>query len=131
MLSETEGEILMMTIVAFIVICILPVMFFLLLMAQWINASNKAVKVLEQRRAGTWEVVPAKESIEGTAHDIIIGYLVRWSVPDNGGRYLNVRHYYAGLEGNEPTIEWCQHAAERDCRRMIEDGRHPREWGRA
>lgn len=58
-----------------------------------------------------WEVFPA------CIDSVIIGWLVRWSIPNEDGAYLWVRHYYAG-ENGEPSIEWCHNAALRNAEEL-------------
>ena len=66
------------------------------------------VRSREVKDESHWESVPAY--VDGH----LIGYQVRWSEPDDDGRYLWVGHYYAG-EHN--SIGWCEVAAESDARR--------------
>lgn len=64
---------------------------------------------------GRWEVVPATDD-----HEQIIGYRVRWSIPDKHGRYLWVGHYYSS---ETTSIGWCENAAESHAKRLSERGR--------
>ena len=68
--------------------------------------------------APTWEVVPAFDN--GNC----IGYRVRWSVPDDRGRYLWVRHYLAGEDGS-PSLGWCEQAALSNAKQMRGDLKVP------
>lgn len=61
----------------------------------------------QERVVGRYEVVEAKDN------GAVVGHQVRWSIPDEQGRYRWVGHYYAGAE-DDPSPRWCQHAAERD-----------------
>lgn len=65
-----------------------------------------------------WEVVPAVEDGK------VIGYQVRWSQPDEHGRYLWVGHYYAGNN----SLGWCENAAERDAENKNRIGKQPWEY---
>jgi hypothetical protein len=64
-----------------------------------------------------WEVVPA-----ATQGAPVEGYLVRWSIPDAGGRYWWVGHYYAGPDS---SLGWCRNAAEGHAKRWNADGKRP------
>ena len=55
-----------------------------------------------------WESVPAYDKGEGDK-ERLIGYQVRWSEPDEEGRYLWVGHYYADDDGS--NIGWCEMAS--------------------
>lgn len=66
-----------------------------------------------------WEVVPAY--VDGE----LVGYQIRWSEPDDKGRYLWVGHYFAG---EDITLNWCEVAAESHCRRLIEQNKLPVEY---
>lgn len=77
--------------------------------------------MLREQSNPRWQVVPAVED------QVAIGYLVRWSEPDAQGRYLWVRHYYAG---EDASIGWCENAAERDAERMNNEKRVPWEFVR-
>lgn len=66
-----------------------------------------------------WEVVPAFDAGE------LVGYQVRWSIPDDRGRYLWVGHYYSGPDN---SLRWCQHAAESHCKRLNTEKKMPCEF---
>lgn len=71
---------------------------------------------------GHWEVIHIPdEKILGTGF-----YKVRWSVADEQGRWLWVRHY--GYDGIEARQEWCKHAAETSCDQLNREGRRPEEY---
>jgi hypothetical protein len=65
-----------------------------------------------------WEVCPAAKGGE------IFGYQVRWSEPNEQGRYLMVGHYFAG----DNSLAWCENAAQRDAQHKNESGKCPWEY---
>lgn len=68
---------------------------------------------------GEWEVIKEEDGK---------GARVRWSIPDNLGRYLWVRHYLTDNSPGSPTKQWCENAAERDAKRFNDDARRPEEY---
>lgn len=100
-----------------------------------IAAINRAIDLDSQDKAvapvnaqwevykGEWEVYPAIQT-DGRQNGKTIGWLVRWSVPDEKGRYLWVGHYYAGEDG-EPSIDWCHTAATNDAKGKNDSGKVP------
>lgn len=96
-----------------------------------IAAINRAIDLGDQDKEvtqvkGQWEVHPAIQT-DGRGNGKTIGWLVRWSVPDDKGRYLWVGHYYAGEDG-EPSIDWCHTAATNDAKGKNDLGRVPAEF---
>ena len=77
----------------------------------------------EQQKAGTWEAVPAIDEINKQ----VIGYRIRWSIPDAEERYFWIAHYYSSEDDN-PSLNWCQHAAKRHAARLNEEGKSPFEF---
>ena len=69
----------------------------------------------------TWEVVPAFDK------GVCIGYRVRWTVPDEQGRYLWVRHYLSG-ESGDPSLGWCEQAALSNAKAMRDDLKVPMDF---
>lgn len=67
-----------------------------------------------------WESVAVYDEDAGTP----FGYKVRWSQPDDAGRYPCVGHYHAG-EDDSPSLVWCERAAESHARRLNAEGRRP------
>ncbi len=70
---------------------------------------------------------PHWEAVEAADEDGPYGWKVRWSEPDDKGRYLWVRHYHAGNSGDDPgpSLGWCHNAAEGDALRLNSSGRLP------
>lgn len=93
-----------------------------------IAAINRAIDLDDQDKEATpvkgqWEVYPACQ--DGKT----IGWLVRWSVPDDKGRYLWVRHYYADDSGEGgPSIDWCHSAAIGNAKEMTNHGKVPADF---
>lgn len=75
--------------------------------------------------AGRWEAVAAYDDLEEEPPGKHIGYRVRWSVPSAKGEYLWVGHY---LAGPDTSMEWCQHAANRDAERKNTEKKLPSEY---
>lgn len=87
-------------------------------------AAAKTDEPLPWYSTGQWEAVPALA--DGPAGHLI-GYRVRWSTPDKDGKYLWVGHYMADEAGKDPTIGWCESAANSDAKRKNNDGLRPEE----
>lgn len=71
---------------------------------------------------GCWETVAAADG------SCVVGYVVRFSVPDAEGRYLWVGHYYAGGGPDGPSLGWCEVAAESHAKRLNKEGKLPAEF---
>jgi hypothetical protein len=80
------------------------------------EAHEKVVKKL--KGPPRWVAVPDDPRPDDTEEF----WRVRWSEPDEKGRYLYVRHY-----GGNGTA-WNKRAAEGDAARFNEQGRRPSEW---
>jgi hypothetical protein len=75
------------------------------------------------RRRGI--VYPHWESVPAIENGYVVGYQVRWSEPDERGRYLWVGHYYAG---DDLSLSWCEVAAASDAKRKNESFKGPWEY---
>lgn len=71
---------------------------------------------------GHWEVCPVDD--ETTSRPI--GYRVRWSIPDDKGRFSYESHYISGEDG-DPSLAWCFNAAESTAKRWNEEKRMPQQ----
>ena len=58
---------------------------------------------------------------------VLVGYQVYWN-EQIGGRWLLVGHYNSAENGGEPTLRWCEHAAERHAARLNEMKKGPWEY---
>jgi hypothetical protein len=77
-------------------------------------------------RQPRWEAVPAfGNASDGARCGYVIGYQVRWSEPDECGRYLWVGHYFAGPDA---SLTWCELAAVRHAARFNAQRRAPWEF---
>jgi hypothetical protein len=62
----------------------------------------------------------------------IVGFGVRWSRTDKEGKWLHVGHYYTGENGLEPSLGWCEIAADAHAKRLNNKAKCPWEypgWG--
>jgi hypothetical protein len=75
---------------------------------------------MSDTHTGQWEAVPDEPHPDDTKGGRF--WRVRWSAPDEKGRWLYVRHY--GGNGSA----WNQNAAERNAQLLNEQGRLPCEW---
>lgn len=93
----------------------------------WASRSDK----LDNPKDPHWEVVPNVEKM-GLGIFKVIGYQVRWSEPDEQGKYLWVGHYFAGGAPGS-SVQVCQHMADRHAARLNEERKGPwqyPEWAR-
>lgn len=79
-------------------------------------------KKSEPEESPKWEVQPV---YEGSNLFPPIGYVVRWSEPDDFDRYLYVGHYYCG---DDLSIGWCENAAERHAKDNNLKGKVPQDF---
>lgn len=96
--------------------CLLPVLMVLLIF--YLTSLFRQDEKLPEHKP-EWEVVPAKDAGE------VVGYQIRWSIPDGEGRFLWVGHYYSGPDA---PLQWCEVAAESHCKRLNHQGKQPWEF---
>ncbi len=81
-----------------------------------------------QEFAGCWTICTVYDSVGNSAKQII-GYRVIWSLPDDDGNVLLVRHYLTDPEDPKAhSVTWCKNAAESDAKRFNDDRRMPFEF---
>lgn len=71
---------------------------------------------------GHWIAVPAYDN------GVHCGYQVRWSEQNERGLWLFVGHYFTDFKPGDPSLGWCQNAAERHAQRFNQELRAPWEW---
>lgn len=115
-----DADKLMQILAVFAILAAIPVFAEVLARAlKWL-LRRPAIAVLPEPE-GRWEVVADENNTEEEGC-----YRVRWSIPDEKGRYLWVRHYGYGPGGN--SSRWSSHAAERNAEQFNKEGRRPWEF---
>jgi len=105
-------------------IAIVAAIIFFIVVAYWDRAGERFI---DEVVADVFSHEPRWESVPSYDEGELIGYRVRWSQPDDQGRYLWVGHYLAEPDDKD-RLRWCEVASESDAKRKNEEGKAPWEY---